>query len=145
MEFQGVKEVGEVEGKESEVICGVNRGVDLPQEPFIIIKKSLSDVGVGLKFIALITWSLKDRCGRDVNVVALVEFAFEVRQANHYCKVFPYVALSELKRFTDNCWSTELCTWNLSPSCSKNTFSLEAVEVFCKASAIGLEAVSFNS
>ncbi len=89
-----VEEVGEVESQEGEVVCCVDAGVDVPQEPFVVVHQPLFDGSVRWQPVAVVAGT-QERCLRDMDVVALVQLALEVRQADHDGQVLPHIARPE--------------------------------------------------
>lgn len=50
--FGVVEEVGEVEGDDGEVVCGVDGGVDVAEEPLVVVEKTLADCWVWREVVA---------------------------------------------------------------------------------------------
>lgn len=60
--FGVVEEVGEVEGEDGEVVCGVNGGVDVAEEPLVVVVETLADCWVGREVVA---WVITRTAARD--------------------------------------------------------------------------------
>ena len=80
--FRIVEKIGEVESEKGKVICSVYARVYIPKEPLIVVKYPLSYCCIVWKRIAIIAWTKNGRLWR-VDVIALVELAFEIWQAHH--------------------------------------------------------------
>lgn len=50
--FCVVEEVSEVEGEDGEVVCGVDGGVDVAEEPLVVVEETLADCWIMREVIA---------------------------------------------------------------------------------------------
>lgn len=89
-----IEKVGQVESEEGEIVGGVYARVDVPEEPFVAVEYSLPDGSIVGEGIAVVGGA-KD-CGlRCVYIVAFVELAFQIGQADHDCEIVPDVAVTQ--------------------------------------------------
>lgn len=78
-----------------------------------------------------------------MDIIALVEFAFEVWDADHNSKVSPYIDVSQLQGLAHQGRRSKMRPRRLSSFDAENSFALESIEVFCKASSKGVQVVVF--
>ncbi len=89
-----VEKVGEAKSEEGEIVGGVYAGVDVPQEPFVAVEYSLPDGSIVGEGIAVVGGA-KD-CGlRCVYIVAFVELAFQIGQADYNREIVPDIAVTQ--------------------------------------------------
>ena len=81
---------------------------------------------------------------RGMNVVALIEFSFEVRQANHDGQIIPDVPFLELESLAHKARGTNSGSRCFSAFDVKYSLPLEAVEVLSKAPSICFEIVALD-
>lgn len=74
-----VEEVGKVEGEEGEVVGGVDAGVDLPQEPFVVVEYPLPQTGIVGQLISSVVARPQYGSLRGVDLIALVELSLQIR------------------------------------------------------------------
>lgn len=136
-ELSTVKQVKEVKSQQREIIRRINARVYPPQEPLVVIYDSLFHRRIPLQRLLSKCWS-KQIDARGMDIVALVQLPFHVRQSHHDGQILPHVALAQFQCFAHLVGCAECGTRDLAIANAQNAFAFETVEVFGEAAAVGV-------
>ena len=76
--FGVVEEVCEIESQEREVVGGVDGGVDLPQEPFIVVEYPLPHTEIVWQLISPVVGRSQYGSLRRMDLIALVDLPLQI-------------------------------------------------------------------
>lgn len=130
MVLGAVKQVGQIEGQESEVVGGIDTGVNVPQEPVVVVHEPVAPGGIGRQ----------GRVGgaqegaRGIGLVGIVELALQVRNADGDGEVAPDVGTGEAQGVPHDGRAAGGGARELG---GEGPLALQAVEVLGKRAAAG--------
>lgn len=145
MVFGAVEEIGHVEDNQREVVGGVDRGIDIAQEPLVVVQPSLLETRARAEAVSGATVPASEQVGvGGVDVVALVELALEPRQADEYREVLPHVGIAQPDGLPHAVTGPKLRPGDLAAPDLQDAGALQAVEVLGEAPAIGAQEVALD-
>lgn len=79
-----------------------------------------------------------------MDVIALVQLPFQVRQANHHCQIPPDIAVLKFESFANIIGRAELCARHFVAFRAENALAFEPIEVLGEAAAICTQKVPLH-
>ena len=145
MVFCAVEEVCHVEDEQGEVVGCVDRGVDVPEKPLVVVHQPLLDGCACSQALSVAVVARAEQvCMGGVDVVALVEFPLQPGQADQHGKIAPDVAVAQLDGIAHTVACAQLRSGDLAAPDAEHARSFQAVEVLCETAAIGAQEVALH-
>lgn len=145
MVFCAVEQVRHVEDEQGEVVGSVDAGIDVAQEPLVVVHQPLLDGRTRSQSMALMVVARPEEVGMSsMYIVALVELALQPWQADENSEVLPDIRRPQLHGIAHTVAGAQLRTRYFSALDAQHAGALEAVEVLREGATVGAEEVALH-